>query len=268
MIALVWGCGGRKEEREKAKRCFQCPLHPPHLLLHLHPPLLSPSSRIGLLGRGGCVIVFPANVCKSASAGCKGNVCTVWLMYCNMRDDSSVAVRVPRKKKKKKKKKSPIPRRRRWRRRRRNQIWWLSGCLVSVRSVIPAPGRWTSSLLLSAPLCSSSRMRGDPEMMRGELLLLLLRLHVASSLQAALLLTHPVEPCMIDVYTFIYLFIYLFIYFIKCDWVSRAAQIWTVTYSVMSKKKKKSDVVINDDDNKNKRWASSQRSARGTWTLT
>lgn len=39
-------------------------------------------------------------------------------------------------------------------------------------------------------------------MMRGELLLLLLRLHVASSLQAALLLTHPVEPCMIDVYTF------------------------------------------------------------------
>ena len=70
-------------------------------------------------------------------------------------------------------------------------------CRFGVLFQLPAAG----PPLLSSPLLSSPGW-GDPEMMRGELLLLLLRLHVASSLQAALLLAHPVEPWMIDVYTF------------------------------------------------------------------
>ena len=207
MIALVWGCGGRKEEREKAKRCFQCPLHPPHLLLHLHPPLLSPSSRIGLLGRGGCVIVFPANVCKSASAGCKGNVCTVWLMYCNMRDDSSVAVRVPRKKKKKKKK--PFTEE------EEVEEEEEESDLVALRLSCVGSECYSSSRpldLLSAPLCSSLLLLQDEGRSRDDAGRAIVVVVAAACRVLSAGCLAPDSPCgaLYDRCIYIYLFIYLF----------------------------------------------------------
>lgn len=151
------------------------------------PPLHHPSSplswsRIGLLGRGGCVIVFPANVCKSASAGARAasvpfDWCSVTWEMTGAWQSGFLWKSLPRKR----------------RRRRRKQTWWLS-VVLCWSSVIPAFSRWTSL---------SSR--------QGELLLL--RLHVASPPRALLLDNR--RTFVMDVY------IHFFFFYIHEIWLRR-----------------------------------------------